>query len=157
MAEPIALDNVTSVNRAVEKAREALALAASHPARTWPVARIKPGAPGYLLVVFGTPQAAVGIATIDLSSGEILEKAGILGGQPHFLISAEEAIQRAGLAPCTEAILVWEPTQVSHSPFYPFWQLLGPGRTVWIDSVRGTIWKRLDAARGGGTQAEHDW
>ena len=143
------LDDVASRDRAVAKAREALGLGASQPVHTWSVARIKPSANGFLLVVFGTPQAAVGIAAIDPSSGEILQKASLPGRQSHLLISAEEAIRRAGLDARTKPILVWDPIGPSHSPFYPLWELRGPGRTVWVDSVLGTIWKSLDVPSGG--------
>jgi hypothetical protein len=145
------LNDLGARNSAIAKAREALGLEANHPAHTWSVARINPDANSFLLVVFGTPQAAVGIATIDQSSGEILAKATLSGRQPHLLISAEEAKQRAGFDAHAEAILVWDPTKASHSPFYPLWQLHDSHRTVWVDSVRGTIWKSLDALHGGGT------
>jgi hypothetical protein len=148
--EPKDLDDIASENRSVAKAREALGLAEDHPARIFSVARIKPGARGFLLIVFGTPRAAVGIATVDPASGEVLEKAIMPGSQPHLLISAVDAIQRAGLDTRSEATLVWEPVGASHSPFYPLWQLDGQGRTVWVDSVRGTVWNNLYAARGGG-------
>jgi hypothetical protein len=141
-------------NRAIGNARAALGLAASDPVHAWPVARIKQVGPGFLLVVFGAAEAAVGIAAVDPSTGEVLEKARLPGRQPHFPIGAEEAIRRAGMDANTEATLVWDPVAVSRSPFYPLWQLRGAGRTVWVDSIRGTVWNRLDAPRGGGAGPE---
>jgi hypothetical protein len=140
-----------SRQRAIVAAREALGLAASHAARVWPVTRLKPGAHHYFLIVFGTEQASVGIAAVDSISNAILAKALLPGRELHRLLSAEEAIQRAGFGPGTKATLVWEPSHASRSPFYPLWQLTDQNETVWVDSIQGTIWKNLNSNRGGGS------
>jgi len=121
MAEPAARD-------VVEKARTALGLDASHRARTWNVARMHPGRPGFVLVVFGEEQAATGLATVDPASGEVLESARLPGREPHIVMPAEDARRRAGLKADTPAQLVWEATPASRSPYYPLWQLRGPNR-----------------------------
>jgi hypothetical protein len=148
-------DDHTSQQHAIFKAREALGLDISHPASIWPVTRLKPNAHHYFLVVFGTEQASVGIAVVDSVSDAILEKATLPGRQSHQLLTAEEAIQRAGLGSGTKAALVWEPSHASRSPFYPLWQLAGPTETVFVDSIQGTIWKSLSAKRGGGGAKRH--
>lgn len=144
-------DDGAARKRAVANAGAALGLAANEPTQIWSVTRMKPGAAGYFLVVFGAPQAAVGLAAVDRVSGAVLAKARLPGRGPHHLISAEEAIRHAGLDAGTQAVLAWDPVPASRSPFYPLWQLQGPDQTVWVDGVSGTIWKSLDNPRGGGT------
>jgi hypothetical protein len=142
------------VEGAVALARAALGLDTLQPARTWPVARMRSGARPFLLVVFGPPDRTSAVAAVDTVSGEVLEAARLPGRHPHTLISAAEAILRAGFGPGTEAQLVWEPSPVSRSPFYPLWQLRSPERTAWVDSLRGEVWDTLDAPRGGGSGGE---
>lgn len=143
-------DETATRERALANARVALAVAASEPAQIWPVARIKSGAPGFFLVVFGAPQAAVGLAAVDRASGAVFAKAHLPGCSPHHLISAEEALQRAGLGAGAEAVLAWDPVSASRSPFYPLWQVRGGDKTIWVNSVTGTTCATLDAPRGGG-------
>jgi hypothetical protein len=143
--------NTNSVNAAIASARTALGLDASQPARTWSVARMRPDARGFLLVVFGFPERASGIAAVDPESGEVLEAAHLPGRERHALITADEAILRAGFGPDTEARLVWESSSASRSRFYPLWQLQSGERRVWVDSVRGEVWQTLDKPRGGGS------
>jgi hypothetical protein len=142
--------NAESVDAAIASARAALGLDPSLPARTWSVARMRPDARGFLLVVFGPPERASAIAAVDPDTGEVFESAHLPERQPHTLISADEAILRAGFGPDTQARLVWDPSPASRSRFYPLWQLQSGERRVWVDSVRGVVWHTLDATRGGG-------
>ena len=144
--------NTNSVDAAIASAQTALGLNASQPARTWSVARMRPGARGFLLVVFGPPERASAIAAVDPDSGEVLEAAHLPAREQHALITADEAILRAGLGPDTEARLVWDPSPASRSRFYPLWQLQSADRRVWVDSVRGEVWHTLDTPRGGGSR-----
>ena len=143
-------DEDTFEQRAIANARLALDLEVSVPAQVWTVARLQPGRHNYFLVVFGTDQASIGIAAVDASSMEILEKARLPGIQLHRLLSAREAIQRANLPADTQATLVWEPSAASRSPFYPLWRLTAQTETVWVDSIRGAISKNLRPTLGGG-------
>jgi hypothetical protein len=143
--------NTDSVDAAVVSARAALGVDSSQPARTWTVARMRPDARGYVLVVFGTPERAVAIAAVDPGSGEVLESARLPGRERHALITADEAIVRAGLGPDSEARLVWGPSSATRSRFYPLWQLQSAERRIWVDSVRGDVWQTLDTPRGGGS------
>ena len=102
-------------------------------------------------MVFGSPERASGIAAVDPESGEVLEAAHLPGRERHALITADEAILRAGFGPDTEARLVWESSPASRSRFYPLWQLQSGERRVWVDSVRGDVWQTLDTPRGGGS------
>ena len=138
------------IGTAIDHARNALGIDGGQPVRSWSVARMQPGARGYLLVVFGPPQCASGIAAVDPSSDEVLEAARLPGSAPHALLTAEEAMQRAGFGPDTQSRLVWDPTPASQSMFYPLWELRHAGRRVWVDSVRGEVRTTLEAARGGG-------
>jgi len=139
-----------SVDTAVANARRTLGLDVHEPARTWSVARTQPGAPGFVLVLFGPAERASAIAAVDPLSGEVLETAHLGGPEGHRLITADEAIRRAGMAPDAQARLVWDPSRASRSRFYPLWELHSAQRTVWVDSVRGVVWDALDAPRGGG-------
>jgi hypothetical protein len=140
-----------SINAAVASARAALGIDVREPARTWQVARTHPGARDFLLVVFGTTERASAIAAVDPTSGEVLESARLPGHEPHALITADEAILRAGFGPGTTARLVWDPSPASRSRFYPLWQLQSAERKAWVDSVSGKVWHTLDAPRGGGS------
>lgn len=140
-----------SADAAIASARAALSLDVNEPSRSWAVGRMHPGAPGFVLVVFGTAERASAIAAVDSISGEVLEAARLSGREGHTPITAEEAILRAGFGPGTEARLVWDPSPATRSRFYPLWQLQSGERTAWVDSVRGVVWHTLDAARGGGS------
>lgn len=143
-----------AVDAAVASARSALGVDAREPARTWSVARMRLGARGFLLVVFGAAERASAIAAVDPESGEVLEAARLPGREGHTLITADDAIQRAGFEPDAEARLVWEPSPASRSRFYPLWQLRSAERTAWVDSVRGVVWHTLDETRGGGSDRD---
>ena len=53
--------------------------------------------------------------------------------------AADEAIQRAGFGADTAgAGSCGTHRQRADRRFYPLWQLQNAGRTVWVDSVRGT-------------------
>jgi hypothetical protein len=143
-------DDASSVDAAVASARTALGLDANEAARTWAVARTRPGAPGFQLVVFGAAEHTSAIAAVDPVSGEVLEAARLPGHAGHTLITADEAIQRAGFGPGAAAQLVWDSSPASRSRFYPLWQLQSGERKAWVDSVRGVVWDTLEASRGGG-------
>ena len=112
---------------------------------------MRAGARDFLLVVFGEEERATAIAAVDPASGEVLESARLPGTQPHVLLSAEEAIARAGLGPEAKARLVWEPSTATRSRFYPLWQVESGERRAWVDSVRGKVWQTLDAPKAGGS------
>src|SRR5260370_1032668 len=108
--------NTDSVDAAIASAQTALGIDANQPARTWSVARMRPGARGFLLVVFGPPERASAIAAVDPDSGEVLEAAHLPGREQHALITADEAILRARLGPDTKAPLGGEPAPPSRAP-----------------------------------------
>src|ERR1700749_491715 len=131
------------VDRAVGNAREALALGASQQPQVWEVGRLRASARSYLLIIFGPPEHSVGIAAVDLQSGNVLQRARLPGVGSHDVIPAEEAMRRADFPAGSRAQLVWDPTPASRSPFYPLWQISDADRRVWVDGVRGTVWKKL--------------
>ncbi len=149
MTEPAADAGDKAVQtRAVAAA--ALGLSASEPAQIWLVNRIKPGLPGYFLVVFGAPGAALGLAAVDRATGAVFAKARLPGRGPHHLLSAEDARRIAGIGADAEATLMWDPVPASASPFYPLWRLRDADRTVWVESVTGTVSHTLEGKTGGG-------
>ena len=143
-------DDAGLVDAAVASARTALGLDANEPARTWAVARMRPGAREFQLVVFGAAEHASAIAAVDAVSGEVLEAARLPGRAGHTLISADDAIRRAGFGSGAEAQLVWDSSAASRSRFYPLWQVQSADRKAWVDSVRGVVWDTLETSRGGG-------
>ena len=150
---PLAGFDIESVNAAIASARTVLGLEPTETATTWPVARIRPGGPSFVLVVFGPPERVSAIAAVDPRSAQVLESAHLPGGARHALIDADDAIARAGFGPGTQARLVWESSPASRSRFYPLWELESGERRVWVDSVRGAVWHALDTSRGGGSVA----
>ena len=142
----------SALDRAVANAREALALGAGQQARVWEIGRMRASARSFLLVIFGPPEHSVGIATVDLQSGSVLQHARLPGVGSHNVMPADEAMKRANFPAGSPAQLVWDPTPASRSPFYPLWQISNADRTVWVDGVRGTVWKTLASKdrRGGG-------
>ena len=143
----------SAVDRAVANAREALALGAGQQARVWEIGRLRASAQPFLLIIFGPPEHVMGIATVDSQSGNVLQHARLPGVGSHDVMSAEEATKRANFPAKSRAQLVWDPTPASRSPFYPLWQISDADRRVWVDGVRGTVWKTLAPVqdrRGGG-------
>ena len=139
------------IDAAVGSARAALGLAVSEPATAWPVADMRPNTSDYVLVVFGLPGAATAIAAVDPVTREVLESARMPGRAPHALITNDEAVAHAGIGTDARARLVWQPSAASRSRFYPLWEVRAGERAVWVDGVRGVVWKTLDAGRGGGS------
>jgi hypothetical protein len=135
---------------AVASARAALGIDEHEPVATWSVARTPPGTSRFLLAVFGEPGHAIGIAAVDPTSGDVLESARLPGTQPHTLITADEAIRRAGFGPGTQSRLVWDPSPATRSRFYPLWELRDGERQAWVDSVSGKVWPTLSSGRAGG-------
>jgi len=135
---------------AVEQARSKLGVDRGEPARAWYVARTQAGARDYVLVVFGASGRAGAIAAVDAASHDVLESARLPPGSTHALIDSRDAMTRAGLGDDARARLVWDPSSASRSRFYPLWEIEHAGRTVWVDSVTGKVWRKLDADRGGG-------
>jgi hypothetical protein len=131
-------------------AAAALGLPASEPAQIWLIDRIRPDVPGYFLVVFGAPRAAIGLAAVDRATGAVFAKARLPGRGPHHLLSAEDAMRIAGMGPGAQATLMWDPVPASTSPFYPLWRVRTAHRTVWVESVTGTVSHTLEGKTGGG-------
>jgi hypothetical protein len=141
-----------AVQIAITSARRVLGIDSGQPVHAWDVVRLRSGEP-FFLVVFGEPENTSGVATVDPKTGEVLESARLPGHASHNVMRAEEAIKRAGFPANAETQLVWEPTPVSRSPFYPLWQIRSAGQTVWVDGVRGDVWDTLsprETGRGGG-------
>jgi hypothetical protein len=134
---------------AVERARTTLGLDAGEPVRAWHVSRTQPGARDYVLIIFGIAGRASAIAAVDVASHEVLESTRLPPNSAHSLIDASEAIALAGVEGDAKTRLVWDPSSASRSRFYPLWEIEHAGRTVWVDSVTGSVWRKLDAERGG--------
>ena len=134
---------------AIARALERLALSDATPARAVLVSRLEPPEGAYYLVVLGDPSAALGIAAVDASSGEVTQWATLAGDAPHLLPDREAAIQRAGASSARRAELVWRPCPASRSPLYPLWEIDTGDEVVYVDHA-GQVWPSLEPGAHGG-------
>jgi hypothetical protein len=134
---------------AIARALERLALSDATPARAVLVSRLEPPEGAYYLVVLGDPSAALGIAAVDASSGEVTQWATLAGDAPHLLPDREAAIQRAGASSARRAELVWRSCPVSRSPLYPLWEIDTGDEVVYVDHA-GQVWPSLEPGAHGG-------
>ena len=134
---------------AIARALERLALSDATPARAVLVSRLEPPEGAYYLVVLGDPSAALGIAAVDASSGEVTQWATLAGDAPHLLPDREAAIQRAGASSARRAELVWRSSPASRSPLYPLWEIDTGDEVVYVDHA-GQVWPSLEPGAHGG-------
>ena len=140
----------STVDRAVANAREALALGAGQQARVWEIGRMRASARSFLRSIFGPPKHSVGIATVGLPSGDVLQSARLPGVGSHDIMPAEEAMKRANFPAGSRAQLVWiqhqRPGRLSiRSGRYPT-QIAGSGWTECAERC-GRRSRRRRAAR----------
>ncbi len=134
---------------AIARARERLELSDTAPARAVLVARRDAPGGAYYLVVLGDPSAALGVAAVDASSGEVTQWATLPGAGPHPLLDRDAAIERTGAPSARRAELVWQSSPASRSPLYPLWEIDTGDQVVYVDHA-GRVWSSLEAgARGG--------
>lgn len=134
---------------AIARALERLELSDTTPARASLVSRLDPPGGAYYLVVVGDQGAALGVATVDASSGEVTQWATLPGADPHLLLDRETAIERTGASSALRAELVWRSSPASRSPLYPLWEIDTGDKVVYVDHA-GHVWSSLEAgARGG--------
>jgi hypothetical protein len=134
---------------AIARALERLELSETTPARAALVSRRDPPGGAYHLVVLGDPSAALGVAAVDASSGEVTQWATLPGAAPHPLLEREAAIQRTGASSARRAELVWRSSPASRSPLYPLWEIDTGDEVVYVDHG-GRVWPSLEpGARGG--------
>ena len=136
-----------TAEQAIERARAETGVPA--PARAWRVRRLDRAGDAYYLVVLGTEEAALAVATVGAAAGELRSRARLPGTGAHSLCDAGEAIARAGLGTPAQAELVWRPCRASRSPLDPLWEVQAAGSTVFVDQ-RGGVWPALEPAGPGG-------
>jgi hypothetical protein len=134
---------------AIARARERLELNDSTPARAFLVSRRDPPRGAYYHVVLGDPSAALGIAAVDATSGEVTHWATLSEAGSHSVLDREAAIERAGASSARRAELVWQPSRVSQSPLYPFWEIDTGDEVVYVDHA-GRVWSSLEPRTRGG-------
>jgi hypothetical protein len=134
---------------AIARALEQLELSETTPARAALVSRRDPPGGAYYLVVLGDPSAALGIAAVDASSGEVTEWATLPGAGLHPVLDRNAAIERTGASSALRAELVWRSSPASRSPLYPLWEIDKGAEVVYVDHA-GRVWPSLEpGARGG--------
>ena len=134
----------------VAAARGTVGVDEDEPVAAWPVRRLRDPQRPYVLVVFGSPSASTGVATVDPSSHEVLEWARLQGREAHLPVDARAARLRAGLGDEAEAALVWEAGSISRSPLYPFWEVRRGSEVAWVDGQRGDLFTSLGQPGHGG-------
>jgi hypothetical protein len=132
-----------SERKAIDSARQRLGLEPGARAHAFRVLRADLPGGVYHLIVFGEPNAALGVAAVDAATGEVTNWASLPGTGPHALLDAETAIRRAGFPARSHAELVWRSSRISRSPLYPFWQVSMDKKTVYVDQ-QGTIWPSVE-------------
>jgi hypothetical protein len=137
-----------SLDAGVERARLRLGLDSMIPAQAWRVQRIDHPDQAYYLIVFGDGHSDMGVAAVDLESGEVTISAVLEGTQPQLTVDADKALEKAGLRGA-QAELVWRPCRISLSPLQPFWQVRSEMQTLYVDQ-QGVVWKSLEPAGPGG-------
>jgi hypothetical protein len=133
---------------ALSVARVAVGEDPAAPGRAWRVRRLDQPDRPYYLVVIGEQSAATAVAAVDAVSGETLSWATLPGQGPHLIVDAQAAVARAGLGPAASAELVWQPSVLSRSPSYPFWQVREKGHVVYVDQ-NGCVWSDVEPAGHG--------
>jgi hypothetical protein len=138
-----------SSENAIDSARAATGVDASVPARAWRVRRLDQPKDSYYLVVFGESRAAIALAAVGATRGEIQTWARLPGHGPHPTLEPNIAAERAGLAEGARAELVWEPCRASRSQLYPLWEISTAAKTVYVDQ-QGSVWPELVTSGPGG-------
>jgi hypothetical protein len=133
----------------MDLARTRLGLERETPVRAFKVLRTEPPGGSYYLLVFGEPNAAVAVAAVDVSTGEVTNWANLPGTAPHRLIDAQSALRCAGMPGDPPTQLVWTSSPASRSLFYPVWQVGTGDDRVYVDQ-KGKVWQSLDSNQRGG-------
>lgn len=131
-----------SIEAAITRARAETQVGATAPAQAWHTRRLDRPGESYYLVVIGYERAARALAVVDASSGAVKSSARLPGTGRHVIIGPEEAIDRAALGGNANAELVWQPSQVSRSMLFPFWEISRGNQTVYVDQL-GNVWNEL--------------
>lgn len=139
--------NQLTQEEAVLRAQDKLGLPRTTPARVWRTRRLDRHE-SYYLIELGNPGAAIGVAIVDVVSGEVGQWARLAGVGPHVAVDQELAIELAGGEASASAELVWKPCRATLSPMYPLWEVHKENATVYIDQG-GKLWTSLEDARPG--------
>jgi hypothetical protein len=132
-----------SEKTAIANSRSKLGLDTGVPARVYRVHRLDRAGGEYYLVIFGEPQATVGVAAVDSMTGEVMIFARLPGTGEHLSIDSEKALRSAGTPEGAQARLVWKPFRGSRSPLYPVWEISYKGKVTYIDQ-QGSTWDSLE-------------
>jgi hypothetical protein len=127
----------------IARSRSKLGLDAGVPARVYRVQRLDRTGGKYYLVIFGEPQASVGVAAVDSMTGEVFISVKLPGTGEHMPIDSEKALSYTGVPEGAQARLVWKPFRGSRSPLYPVWEISYKERVIYVDQ-QGSTWVSLD-------------
>jgi hypothetical protein len=126
--------------RAISLARAHAGLDESVKGRAWRVRRLDRPDEAYYLVVLGEDAAAVAVATVSASTGDVGESARLSGRSQHLEVDASRARSLVGADEAAQAELVWRPGVASRSPLYPLWEVTGPAERIYVDQ-QGKVWR----------------
>jgi hypothetical protein len=133
----------------VISARQTLGFDSSIPVEVWHIHRLDRLNADYDLVIFGEHNLAVGIAAVTTHNSVVTHSARLPGRQPQIAINPEQAIKLAQLSEEAETELVWQPSDISRSPLYPFWRVQEKTRSRYVDQG-GNLWDSLSLLGRGG-------
>ena len=132
----------------VSRARRTLGLSETVPARAWRVERLDQAGEAYYLVIFGPEPVPVGVATVDVRTGDVSSSVRLTGENFHLTVDEQKAARLSGLRDVVSQGLVWKPCRASFSPLYPFWRISTVTKTVYVDQ-HGRVWDELPRASVG--------
>jgi hypothetical protein len=127
----------------ITESRSKLKLDPNVPARVHRVHRLDHVGEEYYLVIFGEPQASVGVAVVDSVTGEVLIYATLPGTREHLSIDSKKALLYASIPEGAHVRLVWKPFRGSRSPLYPVWEISYKGKVTYVDQ-QGSTWDSLN-------------
>ncbi len=132
-----------NMKEAVQEARLKLGLSRHTPASVVPVRMIDERHTIYQLIMFGPPEAVVGVAAADLETGKIMMWANSAGILPHLTYDEAKAKKAVNFPPASSASLVWKSCKASRSLLYPIWEIIWENKIVYLDQ-QGYVWQILE-------------
>jgi hypothetical protein len=100
------------------------------------------------LVHIDQPGGRGAAVMVDALDGSVMARAAVERVEQPWLMKEERAVEISGYGQPVEARLVWKPSRVTRSPFYPLWEISTASERVWVDQS-GRLWTELTSAGPG--------
>jgi hypothetical protein len=135
--------------QAIQNARTKFGFDKATHGNAWKVRRLDRPSEAYYLIELGARDAVVGIAIVDVDTGEVGVYAALPGLGVHMAVDAQMAIELANGEKGSQAELVWKPSSASKSPLYPFWEVRTTRGIKYVNQQRRVL-DKLEPTRLGG-------